>query len=135
MRVTNHQSATKDSRQMPPVINCGCADEDRADLHAASNERIGDGAKVGRPEELGAGAKRDTEAERAADLRQHGRLQQSPDDAEVHQYAGKGEDNRHQWQRQQRVEAGKSPEPEGREHGEHEKLAVREVDNLHQPKN
>jgi len=50
-------------------------DEDRADLYAASNERIGDGAKVGRPEELGAGAKRDTEAERAADLRQHGRLQ------------------------------------------------------------
>ena len=79
--------------------------------------------------------KRDREPERAADLRQHRRLQQPSDDAEVDQYAGKGEHDRHQWQRQQRVEAGKSPEPESREHGEHEKLAVREVDNLHQPKN
>ena len=135
MRVTNHQSATKDNRQMPPVTSCGCPMKIGPICTRPAIQRIGDGAKVGRPEELGAGAQRDTEAERAADLGQHRRLQQSPDDAEVHQYAGKGEHNRHQWQRQQWVEAGKRPEPECREHGEHEKLAVREVDDLHQPKN
>src|SRR5262249_60509114 len=111
------------------------ADKDRADLHAPGNERIGDGTKVGRPEELRAGAQRDTEAERAADLGEHRRLQQLPDDAEVRQYAGKGEDNYHERQRQHRIEAGKSPEPERREHGEHEKLTMREIDDFHQPEN
>src|SRR5271166_1757280 len=111
------------------------ADEDRSDLHAAGNEWIGDGAKVGRPEELGGGTQRDTKAEGAADLREHRRLQQRADDAEVRQYARKGEEDCHHWQRQQRIEPAQSPEPEGREHGEHEKLAMGEVHDLHQPKN
>ena len=120
---------------MPPEINWRLADEDWADLHASGNERIGDGAKVGRPEELGAGTQRDPEAERAADLGEHGRLQQPSDDAEVRQYAGNREQNRYEWQRQHWIEAAKSPEPERREHGEHEKLTMREVDNFHQAKN
>ncbi len=41
----------------------------------------------------------------------------------------------HQRKREKRVEADERPEPKCRKHGEHEKLAVREVDDLHQPKN
>src|SRR6266516_1986860 len=113
----------------------GLADEDWADLHAPGNERIGDGAKVGRPEELGAGTQRDPEAERAADVGEDRRLEKPPDDAEVRQYAGNGEQNRYEWKRQHWIEAAKSPEPERREHGEHQKLTMREVDNFHQPEN
>jgi hypothetical protein len=53
----------------------------------------------------GRGGSGDTEAERAADLGEHGRLQQPPDDAEVRQYAGKGEDSYHERQRQHWIEA------------------------------
>jgi hypothetical protein len=62
------------------VIRLGLADEDRADLHAPAMTGFVTGAKVGRPEELRGGTQRDTEAERAADLGEHGRLQQPPDD-------------------------------------------------------
>ena len=51
------------------------------------------------------------------------------------QLAGNGEENRYEWQRQHWIKAPKSPEPERREHGEHEKLTMREVDNFHQAKN
>src|SRR5262249_26733431 len=47
------------------------ADEDRADLHAPADGRIGDGAKVGRPKKLCGGTQRDTKTERAADLGEH----------------------------------------------------------------
>src|SRR5437660_840760 len=59
------QEADADSDQLR------LANEDRSDLHAAGNEWIGDGAKVGRPEELGGGTQRDTKPEGAADLREH----------------------------------------------------------------
>src|SRR5262249_15243220 len=111
------------------------ADEDRADLHTPGSERIGDGAKVGRPEELRAGAQRDTKAERAADLGEHGRLQQPSDDAEVRQYAGKGEDNYHERKRHHRIEAAKTQNPDRREQGEKENLTMRKINDSHQPKN
>src|SRR5215470_4896949 len=96
VRVTNHQSAAKDNRQMPPVISCGWPMKIGPICTRPAVSGLATVRKSGVQRNC---AQRDTEAERAADLGEHGRLQQLPDDAEVRQYAGKGEDNDHERQR------------------------------------
>ena len=135
MRVTNSPEREESEEADRARHQLRLADEDRPDLHAAGDPGIGDGAEVGRPEILRAGAQRDRQPERAAHLRQHRGLQQPADDPEMHEHAGGSEQRRHQRQRQERVEPGEGPEPECREHGEHEKFAMRKIDDLHEPKN
>src|SRR6266481_1873399 len=133
VRVTNHQSAAKDNRQMPPEINWGWPMK----IGPICTRPAMNGLVMVRK----SGVQRNWAPARSATPRPNvpqtwasmgafNSRRMMPKCA-----AGNREQNRYEWQRQHWIEAAKSPEPERREHGEHEKLTMRGVDNFHQAKN
>jgi hypothetical protein len=88
-------------------------------------------AEVGLPQVLGQPAEEDHEPEAGEDLRQHGRVDDAPDDRVVERRPEGEEQERRERQREDRVELPQGEAPEAGVHAQHQELAVGEVHDVH----
>src|SRR5665647_1313737 len=114
----------------------GAADEDPAQVDAGvgADDGVLDHPEVGGPEELGGAAQEDGQPEGGEDLGQHGGVEDGLDEPPVDGDPQDGHESDGDGQGHQGVQAEEGPHPEGCIHGQHEELAVGEVDDLHHPK-
>ena len=109
------------------------AQEEPADRDPALDEGILDHQEVHAPERLGRRAQEHREPEGGEDLGQHRGVEDPADEAPVGRGPEREEQADGEGQRDERIEPPERPRPVAREHGDHQELAVGEVDDLHQP--